>query len=178
MRLSVGDFPTLTRFARRTPYDPRVALLSSSATRWDHVLGARHAWRSARDCAVGGTPLGAEAAPQAAARVGDGWVFPSPTDPEKPIRRDLLRDWWQKLEAGAKLDRIRGRGWHRLRRKCATDMKHDTPIADLCAVGRVERPQHCSPVLHEAGRGHDARRIGKAGATSGIDRLTIHERTQ
>ncbi len=42
-----------------------------------------------------------------AARIGDGWVFPSPTEPEKPIRRDLLRDWWQKLEAKAKLDRVR-----------------------------------------------------------------------
>jgi integrase len=46
---------------------------------------------------------------RAAARIGDGWVFPPPTEPEKPIRRDLLRDWWPKLEAKAKLDRVRGR---------------------------------------------------------------------
>jgi integrase len=72
---------------------------------------------------------------RAAARIGDGWVFPSPTEPEKPIRRDLLRDWWQKLKVKAKLDRVRGRGWHSLRRKFATDLKHDTPLADLCALG-------------------------------------------
>ncbi len=64
---------------------------------------------------------------RAAARIGDGWVLPSPTEPEKPIRRDLLRDWWQKLEAKVKLDRVRGRGWHSLRRMFATDLKHDTP---------------------------------------------------
>lgn len=44
-------------------------------------------------------------------------------------------DWWQKLEAKAKLDRVRGHGWHSLRRKFATDLKHDTPLADLCALG-------------------------------------------
>jgi integrase len=74
------------------------------------------------------------AAHKAAARIGDGWVFPSPTEPEKPIRRDLLRDWWQKLEAKAGLERIRGRGWHSLRRKFATDLKH-TPMPDLQSLG-------------------------------------------
>ncbi len=76
-----------------------------------------------------------KAAHRRAARIGDGWAFPSPTDPEKPIRRDLLRDWWQRLEAAAKLDRIPGRGWHSLRRKFATDLKADTPLADLCSLG-------------------------------------------
>jgi integrase len=94
----------------------------SGFSRW---LPRRKPKRSAR----------ARVARRAAARIGDGWVFPSPTEPEKPIRRDLLRDWWQKLEAKAKLDRVRGRGWHSLRRKFATDLKHDTPLADLCALG-------------------------------------------
>jgi integrase len=40
-----------------------------------------------------------KAARRAAARIGDGWVFASPTTPEKPIRRDLLRDWWQRRGA-------------------------------------------------------------------------------
>jgi len=73
-------------------------------------------------------------------RIGDAWVFPSPTDAEQPVRRDLLRDWWQKLEAAAKLDRIPGRGWHSLRRKFATDLKHDTPLVDLCALGGWKDP--------------------------------------
>lgn len=86
-------------------------------------------------------PLSAEAAEvlaaakPRAARIGDGWVFPSPSDPEKPIRRDLLRDWWQRLEKGAGLRRVPGRGWHSLRRKFVTDIKHDTATADLCYLG-------------------------------------------
>jgi integrase len=74
------------------------------------------------------------AAHKAAARIGDGWIFPSPTKPEEPIRRDLLRDWWQKLEMRAGLERVRGRGWHSLRRKFATDLKH-TPMSDLQSLG-------------------------------------------
>jgi integrase len=66
--------------------------------------------------------------------IKDGWVFPSPTDPEQPVRRDVLRDAWQKLEKAAKLERIPGRGWHSLRRKFATDLKHE-PLADLCSLG-------------------------------------------
>src|SRR6185312_199850 len=33
-----------------------------------------------------------KAARKQAARIGDGWVFPSPSNPDQPIRRDLLRD--------------------------------------------------------------------------------------
>ena len=69
------------------------------------------------------------------ARIGDGWVFPSPSAPEQPIRRDLLRDWWQRLEIEAKLERIPGRGWHSLRRKFATDLKDKAPLKDLCSLG-------------------------------------------
>jgi integrase len=76
-----------------------------------------------------------------AARIGDGWVFPSPTDPEKPVRRDLLLDWWLKLEGKAEVPHLRGRGWHSLRRKFATDLKHDTPLADLCYLGGWKDPQ-------------------------------------
>ena len=75
------------------------------------------------------------AAKRRAARIADGLVFPSPSDPEEPVRRDLLRDWWEKLEKGAGLKRVRGRGWHSLRRKFVTDLKHDTPMADLCYLG-------------------------------------------
>lgn len=74
------------------------------------------------------------AAQKDAGRIGDGWVFPSPTDAEQPVRRDVLRDAWQKLEKAAKLERIAGRGWHSLRRKFATDLKQ-TPLADLCSLG-------------------------------------------
>jgi integrase len=69
-----------------------------------------------------------------AGHIEDGWVFPSPTDPEQPVRRDVLRDGWQKLEKAAKLERIPGRGWHSLRRKFATD-RPDQPLKALCSAG-------------------------------------------
>lgn len=74
------------------------------------------------------------AARREAGSIGDGWVFPSPTEREKPVRRDVLRDAWQKLEKAAKLERIPGRGWHSLRRKFATD-RQDQPLKALCSAG-------------------------------------------
>jgi len=84
--------------------------------------------------ALKGTAEAFHAAQREAGRIGDGWVFPSPTDPEKPVRRDVLRDAWQKLEKLAKLDRVPGRGWHSLRRKFATD-RQDQPLKALCSAG-------------------------------------------
>lgn len=69
-----------------------------------------------------------------AGHIEDGWVFPSPTNPEQPVRRDVLRDAWQKLEKLAKLERVAGRGWHSLRRKFATD-RQDQPLKALCRAG-------------------------------------------
>jgi integrase len=62
------------------------------------------------------------------------WVLPSPTDPSRPISRDLLRDWWERGEILGKLRHEPGRGWHSLRRQFATELKH-VPLKDLCALG-------------------------------------------
>lgn len=66
--------------------------------------------------------------------IGDAWVFPSPTDPSKPCSRHLMRDWWQQGEQAAGLKHETGRGWHSLRRKFATDLKH-IPLVDLQHLG-------------------------------------------
>jgi site-specific recombinase XerD len=66
--------------------------------------------------------------------IGDGWLFPSPLDPSDPVSRHLVRDWWQKLETASNLAREPGRGWHSLRRKFATELKH-APTKDLQALG-------------------------------------------
>lgn len=76
----------------------------------------------------------AERERRAAGRIGDGWLFPSPTDNAAPIRRDVLRDWWERLEKRSGIERVRGRGWHSLRRLFATELK-DMPLADLCYMG-------------------------------------------
>ena len=73
-------------------------------------------------------------------RIGDGWVFPSPADPGRPVSRHLIRDWWEKGEQRARIRHDRGKGWHSLRRKFATDLKH-VPIRDLCALGGWKDPQ-------------------------------------
>jgi integrase len=84
------------------------------------------------------SPEAAEALQQArrrSARIGDGWVFPSASDPQQPIERETLANLWRRLEKDSGIQRVRGRGWHSLRRKFATDWKHDTPLADICSLG-------------------------------------------
>jgi integrase len=68
------------------------------------------------------------------------WVFPAPSDPAKPISRHLLRDWWERGQALAKLPPEPARGWHSLRRQFATEIKH-APLKDLCALGGWKSPQ-------------------------------------
>ena len=72
--------------------------------------------------------------------IGDGWVFPSPEDPAEPCSRNLMRDWWQRGEAQEGLTHAPGLGWHSLRRKFATEMKH-VPLVDLCYLGGWKDPQ-------------------------------------
>ena len=67
-------------------------------------------------------------------------MFPSPEDPTQPCSHHLVRDWWQRGEALAGLAHEAGLGWHSLRRKFATDMKH-VPLVDLCYLGGWKDPQ-------------------------------------
>jgi integrase len=68
------------------------------------------------------------------------WVFPASSDSAQPISRHLLRDWWERGQALAKLPPEPGRGWHSLRRQFATEMKY-APLKDLCALGGWKSPQ-------------------------------------
>jgi integrase len=75
-----------------------------------------------------------------AAAIGDSWVFPSPTPPKSPgeprdcVSRHLVRDWWERTQTLASLPLEAGRGWHSLRRKFATELKH-VPLKDLSYLG-------------------------------------------
>lgn len=64
----------------------------------------------------------------------DPWVFPAPGDSAQPISRHLARDWWERTETAAGISRVKGRGWHSLRRKFATELK-GASLKDLCALG-------------------------------------------
>ena len=66
--------------------------------------------------------------------IGDAPLLPAPKDPFACISRSLARDWWKKAEELAELEPKRGRGWHSLRRKFASDLM-DLPLKVLCELG-------------------------------------------
>lgn len=68
------------------------------------------------------------------AQLGDGWVFPAPERPLQPVSRHRARTWWDRLETLSGIEPEPGRGWHSLRRKFATELKH-TPLRDLAQLG-------------------------------------------
>ncbi len=71
--------------------------------------------------------------------IGGSLVLPSAKDASQPISRYLARDWWEKAERLAGLEPERGRGWHSLRRKFATDLMHQ-PLKVLCKLGGWKDP--------------------------------------
>jgi hypothetical protein len=60
--------------------------------------------------------------------------FPSESDPEIPIRRDVLAKWLQQAEQRAGLKKLDGSLWHADRRAWATSRK-ELPTADVAAAG-------------------------------------------
>ena len=65
---------------------------------------------------------------------GDFPVLPAPTNPLRCAGRSLVRVWWNKAQRLAGLEPQRGRGWHSLRRKFASDLM-DQPLKVLCELG-------------------------------------------
>ena len=63
-----------------------------------------------------------------------GLLFPSESDPEIPIRRDVLAKWLQQAERRAGLKKLDGSLWHAYRRAWATSRK-ELPTADVAAAG-------------------------------------------
>ncbi len=61
-------------------------------------------------------------------------VLPSTQDPSICVRRWMLDDRWRRAERLAGLEPKRGRGWHSLRRKFASDLM-DLPLKVLCQLG-------------------------------------------
>ena len=59
---------------------------------------------------------------------------PAPKDASEACSRHLMRDWWKRAEKAAFLTPVARRGWHSLRRKFATELKH-MPLKDLSELG-------------------------------------------
>jgi len=57
-----------------------------------------------------------------------------PQNAADSVSRYRIRDWWKRAEKKAGLERRRGRGWHSLRRKFASDLMHK-PLNVLCDLG-------------------------------------------
>ena len=66
--------------------------------------------------------------------IGDAPVLPAPKDPSTCVSYSWTSDWWQKAQELAGLEPKRGRGWHSLRRKFASDLM-DQPLKVLCELG-------------------------------------------
>ena len=52
----------------------------------------------------------------------------------KSVSRSRARTWWTKAQTLAGLEPKRGRGWHSLRRKFASDLMNQ-PLKVLCELG-------------------------------------------
>ena len=65
---------------------------------------------------------------------GDAPVLHSPRHPLRCVGPSQPRAWWCRAEKLAGMERKRGRGWHSLRRKFASDMM-DQPLKVLCQLG-------------------------------------------
>ena len=61
-------------------------------------------------------------------------VLPSTQDPSKCVKRWMLSDRWRQAERLAGLEPKRGRAWHSLRRKFASDLM-GLPLKVLCELG-------------------------------------------
>ena len=66
--------------------------------------------------------------------IGDVPVLPAPMDPTRSVSHPQAGAWWKKAERLAGLESRRGRGWHSLRRKFASDLM-DQPLKVLCELG-------------------------------------------
>jgi integrase len=92
------------------------------------------------------TPVAAKAKSvlrQALARnygTGDAPVLPASTDTSRCIGSSRVHAWWNRAEGLAKLEPKRGRGWHSLRRKFASDLM-DVPLKVLCQLGGWKEAQ-------------------------------------
>ena len=71
---------------------------------------------------------------------GDSPLLPGSKDAKRYMGRVAAHKWWKLAETLAGLEPKRGRGWHSLRRKFASDLM-DIPLKVLCELGGWKNPQ-------------------------------------
>ena len=89
--------------------------------------------------------------------IGHTPVLPHTRDPSKCISASQAGMWWRKARRLSGLEPKRGRGWHSLRRKFASDLM-DQPLKVLCDLGGWKSAQTVLRCYQQA----DQRRLRKA----------------
>ncbi len=152
--LSEEEYRALLKASSRVDWRFRVALVLAHETghrigairklRWTDIdfEGREVRWRAEHEKTgyEHVTPLTDEAvaaleeARRMSAGTGNAPVLPSPGDAARCMSRVRAFRWWKKAQTLAGLEPKRGRGWHSLRRKFASDLM-DTPLKVLCELG-------------------------------------------
>ena len=83
---------------------------------------------------------------------GNAPVLPSSRDATRSMSRVCAFQWWQTAQTLAGLEPKRGRGWHSLRRKFATDLM-DPPLKVLCELGGWKSPRTVLRCYEQADEG-------------------------
>ena len=82
----------------------------------------------------------------------DGPVLPAPANPAECLGAWRALKWWYRAVTLAGLEPKRGRGWHSLRRKFASDLM-DQPLKVLCQLGGWKNPQTVLTCYQQANTG-------------------------
>ena len=152
--LTEAEYEELLQVSAEVNWRFRVALVLAHETghrigairqlRWSDIdlEGKTVRWRAAHEKTgfEHRTPMTAEAlavleeARRSNPGIGDAPLLPSPRNPAVCSSRSLVRDWWNRAVDCAGLEPKRGRGWHSLRRKFASDLMNQ-PLKVLCELG-------------------------------------------
>ncbi len=84
--------------------------------------------------------------------VGQAYVFPSPTNPDRPMSRHLADAWLRRAETLAGVESQEGSLWHAYRRGWATARKH-LPGADVAELGGWGATETMEKVYQQADTG-------------------------
>ena len=158
--LSEEEYQAMLGVSRRVDWRFRVALVLAHETghrigairnlRWNDIdfEGREVRWRAEHEKTgyEHVTPMTDEAvavleeARGASFGSGDELILPAPRNPRASISPGRVATWWRKAERLAGLEHERGRGWHSLRRKFASDLM-DLPLKVLCELGGWKEAQ-------------------------------------
>ncbi len=158
--LSEEEYQALLGVSRHVDWRFHVALVLAHETghrigairqlRWSDIdfEGREVRWRAEHEKTgyEHRTPVTAEAvaALEVARRrnpgTGNAPVLPAPRNLSASISSGRAYLWWHQAERLAGLERQRGRGWHSLRRKFASDLM-DLPLKVLCELGGWKEAQ-------------------------------------